>query len=85
MRSLAGMPTASVTGRVASHSRGSKASTRTHTSLRPIWVMVARHCPPSPLNRVMVCPGWWRSTCTWRAVPGGSASSAPLSSGRGQW
>ncbi|AOS80982.1 hypothetical protein Q5W_19430 [Hydrogenophaga sp. PBC] len=77
MRSFAGMPMASVTSRAASRSMASCASTRTATSLRPMRRTRAVHWPPWPLNSVISSPGCRRSTCTWRAAPGGSASSAP--------
>ena len=97
IRSLAGMPTARCTRGPASRSTAVCAPTRTCTSLRPMWVMVASNSPPRlvqasssanspwrPLNRVMLSPGCRRSTCTWRAAPAGRSSTASVAKGQGQ-
>ena len=85
MRSLAVMPASRCTARGASRSVAWWAPTCTSTSLRPIFSTVASNSPPSPLKSVSASPGCRRSTCTWRAAPGGSAISAPVASGAGQW
>jgi hypothetical protein len=46
--------------------------------------IVASYSPPAPSNRVSASPGCIRSTCTWRAAPGGSARLAPAVSGTEQ-
>ena len=80
MRSLAGITTASVTARFISRSTGCRDLSATRTSLRPMAVTAAVHSSPLPSNKVTSSPGCSRSTCTWRAAPGGSASSASSAS-----
>ena len=44
---------------------------------------IAAYSPPLPSNSVSASPGCSRSTCTWRAAPGGSASALCAAQGHG--
>jgi hypothetical protein len=78
MRSLAGMPMASVTCAGSSRSLRTACSTRTCTTLRPISETVASHSLPCPSNRCSGSPGCMRSTCTCLDAASGKASTCPV-------
>ena len=81
MRSLAGMPSASVTSRDSSRATATGSPMRTTTSLRPIASTVAGQSLPPPSNsssRRRAAPA---APGRGAPAPGGSDSSAPAASG----